>query len=261
MDYKINNKVALVSGGTQGIGFASAQALLNEGAKVAIFSRSQENVDSAIEKLDSDKNNVLGLVCDLGDSDSVDEMLKTVRDKIGQIDIFVGSSGGPAFGKAGEVTKADIIPALESNFVSLATLTNKLLPAMKENKWGRIVYVTTSGVLEPVPNLVLSNVSRSALTSYTKTLANEVASDGVTVNTVIPGRIATGRLEQVLRDSAKTQGITYETLVEKNWENIPAGRFGEPEEMANVITFLCSSASSYVTGSKIAVDGGMIKGE
>ena len=252
MDYKINNKTALVSGGTQGIGFASAQALLNEGAKVAIFSRSQENVDSAIEKLDSDKNNVLGLVCDLGDSDSVDEMLEMVRNKFGQIDIFVGSSGGPAFGKASEVTKTDLIPALESNFVS---------PAMKENKWGRIVYVTTSGVLEPVPNLVLSNVSRSALTSYTKTLANEVASDGVTVNTVIPGRIATGRLEQVLRDSAKTQGITYETLVEKNWENIPAGRFGEPEEMANVITFLCSSVSSYVTGSKIAVDGGMIKGE
>jgi 3-oxoacyl-[acyl-carrier protein] reductase len=143
--------------------------------------------------------------------------------------------------------------------VGLATLTNKLLPDMQKNNWGRIVYVTTSGVIQPVPNLALSNVSRSALTSFTKTLSTEVASQGITVNTVIPGRIDTPRLQEATRNEAKTHDMTYEEKLAQDWKAIPTGRYGEPEEIANAISFLCSEGASYITGIRIAVDGGLIK--
>jgi 3-oxoacyl-[acyl-carrier protein] reductase len=254
MDFGIAGKVALVSGGTQGIGFAAAQALLNEGVTVAIFSRSRDNVDQALAKLDAGTSKVSGFSCDLLDETSVEEMLAKVRAELGSIDIFVGSSGGPSFGKAHELSHDDLITALESNFVGLATLTNKLLPDMQKNNWGRIVYVTTSGVIQPVPNLALSNVSRSALTSFTKTLSTEVASQGITVNTVIPGRIDTPRLQE-----ATPHDMTYEEKLAQDWKAIPTGRYGEPEEIANAISFLCSEGASYITGIRIAVDGGLIK--
>ncbi|HMS25130.1 MAG TPA: SDR family oxidoreductase [Acidimicrobiia bacterium] len=259
MDFGIAGKVALVSGGTQGIGFAAAQALLNEGAHVAIFSRSRDNVNQALANLDAGTSKVSGFSCDLLDETSVEEMLAKVRAELGSIDIFVGSSGGPSFGKAHELSHDDLITALESNFVGLATLTNKLLPDMQKNNWGRIVYVTTSGVIQPVPNLALSNVSRSALTSFTKTLSTEVASQGITVNTVIPGRIDTPRLQEATRNEAKTHDMTYEEKLAQDWKAIPTGRYGEPEEIANAISFLCSEGASYITGIRIAVDGGLIK--
>ncbi len=259
MDFGIAGKVALVSGGTQGIGFASAKALLSEGAKVVIFSRNQDNVDKAVEQLGASDSQVLAVQCDLADEPSVDSMLQTIATQFGNVDIFVGSSGGPSFGEAQSISSNEMREALETNFISLATLANKLIPNMKKKKWGRIVFVTTSGVIEPVKNLALSNISRSALSAYTKTIANEIASDGITVNTVIPGRIFTDRLQTVLRKEAETKSVSYDELLELDSSAIPAGRYGEPEEIAAMITFLCSDAASYITGRKIPVDGGMLK--
>lgn len=259
MDFGISGKVALVSGGTQGIGFASAKALLDEGAKVVIFSRNQNNVDEAVAKLGIDDSQLLAVQCDLADEPGVDSMIQTIANQFGNVDIFVGSSGGPSFGEAQTISGNEMREALETNFISLATLANKLIPKMKENKWGRIVFVTTSGVIEPVKNLALSNISRSALSAYTKTVANEIASDGITVNTVIPGRIFTDRLQTVLRKEAETKSVSYDELLQRDASSIPAGRYGEPEEIAAMITFLCSDAASYITGRKIPVDGGMLK--
>ncbi len=259
MDFGIEGKVALVSGGTQGIGLAAAQALLNEGVHVAIFSRNADNINEAIETLNVSNSNLIGFPSDLSDEKSIDEMLARVRTQLGEINIFVGSSGGPSFGQAHELSRDDLIAALESNFIALATLTNKLLPDMQSKSWGRIVYVTTSGVVQPVPNLALSNVARSALTSFTKTLSNEVAAQGITVNTVIPGRIDTPRLQEVTRNEARTIGITYEEKLTQDGKAIPAGRYGRAEEIANAIVFLCSQPASYITGVRLAVDGGLIK--
>ncbi len=259
MDFGIKGKVALISGGTSGIGLGAAQALLNEGVNVAIFSRNQENLDRAGKELVISDARLITLQGDLSDPSSVDTIIKTVEEELGSIDIYVGSSGGPAFGQAQNLTHEDFVKALESNFVAIASLTNKLLGSMKSKKWGRIVFVTTSGVIQPVANLALSNVARSALTSFTKTLAIELAAEGITVNSVIPGKIETKRLEQVTRNKAEQQNVKYEDLLEKEFEEIPAHRYGRVEEIADLIAFLCSDNASYITGSKIAVDGAYIK--
>ncbi|MBP9116326.1 MAG: SDR family oxidoreductase [Acidimicrobiia bacterium] len=261
MDYGIKNKVALISGGTSGIGFSATQALLNEGVNVVVFSRSKENIDRAKKQFIVGDSKLLILQGDLSNSDSLEKIIKTVNDELGTIDIFVASSGGPSFGEAQSLTEDDFNLALQSNFVSIATLTNKLLPSMKAQKWGRIVFVTTSGVIQPVKNLALSNVARSALVSFAKTLSSEIASEGITVNSVIPGMIETTRLKQVIAKRAKTNGIILNEQLENEYSEIPAKRFGTPQEIANLIVFLCSQGASYVTGSRIAADGGYIKSQ
>jgi 3-oxoacyl-[acyl-carrier protein] reductase len=201
----------------------------------------------------------MGGVCDLNDEDSVDNFLERVRQNFGDIDIFVGSSGGPEFGHAENLSHDDFMAALNSNFVSLATLTNKLIPTMRRNKWGRIVYVATSGAIQPIQTLALSNVSRSALSSFAKTLSNDVGVDGITVNTVIPGKIDTDRLRKVTQKKADDAGISLEDEQQKEYAEIPVRRYGKPEEFASAITYLCSQSAAYINGVRLAIDGGMIK--
>lgn len=262
MDLGISNKVALITGSTTGLGFACAQMLLAEGAKVAISSRSQNNADIAAEKLraDAKHDHVYAEAVDYTDSAAMDTYLATIEEKFGIVDILVCSSGGPPLGTATQYEVNDYAAAINNNLLSLMRLTTKVLPKMQARQWGRIVYITSSAAVQPIPNLALSNVARSGLHAYAKTLAAEVAKDGVTVNCVMPGRINTDRIMHLVRDRAEKSDSSLQAIMQQDFATIPAGRYGQPKELANAVAFLCSDAASYITGSAIAVDGGAIAG-
>ncbi|MBI1300416.1 MAG: SDR family oxidoreductase [Alphaproteobacteria bacterium] len=254
MDFGLKGKTALITGASGGIGFASAKALLSEGANVIIVSRDKTRGEQAVEELSRNTSNHVSYV--QGDISSPDNIIDALGEKT--IDIFVGSSGGPSMGQAQNLSSADLETALNSNLIGLVSLTNALMPNMQKKKWGRIVYITTSGVIIPISKLALSNIARSALTAYAKTLAGDVAHHGVTVNTVMPGKIDTERLQFLQKKKADHDAISLEQFREREAEEIPAKRFGEPEEIASMVAFLCSVQASYVTGNNIAVDGGFI---
>jgi 3-oxoacyl-[acyl-carrier protein] reductase len=185
--------------------------------------------------------------------------IESLSTELEQADILVFNTGGPPFGTAAEITDAGWSVQFEAMFLSAIRLTRLALPGMRKRGFGRILLVVSSGVIQPIPNLALSNALRSGLVGWAKTLANEVASDGVTVNCLAPGRIATDRLVEFDTNRAEREGISLEQVQEQGRAGIPAARYGEPDEFAIVSAFLASPRSSYVTGSVIRIDGGMIR--
>lgn len=241
------------------MGLASAHALLAEGALVMAVSRSDTNRAQAHDQLADFGDRFLTSKGDLNDTSDMEAVCARLEDVWGGIDILVGSSGGPPPSSAWELSRENARKALEGNFLSLVSITQRVLPGMRERKWGRIVYVGTGGLLEPIPGLATSNAARSALASFAKTLSNEVAADSVTVNMAIPGMIQTDRLMELFNDAAGKTGKSIEDVAGSKVAAIPAGRLGQPEEFAAAVVFLCSESSAYITGSAIRVDGGMIK--
>ncbi|EIJ41024.1 dehydrogenase of unknown specificity [Beggiatoa alba B18LD] len=262
MDFGIRHKVALVTGASTGLGFATAQVLLQEGAKVAICARTPEKVKQAVAKLaeTTDPANIVGMVADYTNRQTVDTLFSHVQEKLGMVDILVCSSGGPAVGNALAFETTDYLNAIENNLLSMIALSSRVLPSMQNRKWGRIVYITSSAAVQPLPNLALSNVARSGLHAYAKSLATEVAKDNITVNCVMPGRINTDRIMNLVRIRAEQHQRHLNEEMARDFEAIPAGRYGQPQELANLVGFLCSDCASYITGSAIAVDGGAIAG-
>ncbi|ALG66792.1 SDR family oxidoreductase [Beggiatoa leptomitoformis] len=263
MDFGIRHKVALVVGSSTGLGFSTAQVLLQEGVKVAICSRTQEKVDKAVSTLTAQATTdqqVYGMVADYTSPQQLDILLTNVQEKLGKIDILVCSSGGPIPGTATEFDSNDYAKAIENNLLAMIRLSALVLPNMQNRKWGRIVYITSSAAVQPLPNLALSNVARSGLHAYSKSLATEVAKDNITVNCVMPGRINTDRIMDLVRLRAEQHHRHLNEEMGRDFEAIPAGRYGQPRELANLVGFLCSDCASYITGSAIAVDGGAIAG-
>ncbi|KQQ86105.1 SDR family oxidoreductase [Aureimonas sp. Leaf324] len=251
MDLGIKGRRALVMGASRGLGRAIAEGLLAEGVAVTAVARDA----AAIETWGSGRTGLTAVSADLSDIAAIDALADRLLAD-GGVDILVNNSGGPPPGPAATMARADWLRQFETMAANLFHLSGRLLPPMRERGWGRIVTVASSGVEQPIPNLALSNGIRAAVLGWSKTLAAEVAGDGVTVNVVLPGRIETTRLAELDAANAARSGSSVEAVQKASIAAIPAGRYGRPEEFAAAVVFLASTQASYVTGTKLRVDGG-----
>jgi 3-oxoacyl-[acyl-carrier protein] reductase len=258
MDFGLQGKTALVLGGGGGLGRAIAKALSGEGASVAVAGIGADSIAGTQAELTASGGKSLGLVWDLSDLAQIDGNISKVESELGPVDILVNNTGGPP-----PTTAAGQDPALWSKHfqamvLSVIAITDRVLPNMRSRRWGRVITSTSSGIVAPIPNLALSNALRLSLVGWSKTLAREVAKDGITANVVAPGRIATSRVKFLDEAKAKREGRSVEEVLAESTGAIPVGRYGKPEEYGAVVAFLSSERAAYITGSVIRVDGGLI---
>lgn len=258
MDFGLKGRTALVLGAGGGLGGAIAQTLAREGARVALGDVDAAALARTASAAREAGAEVLELVWDLADIGSFERHVATIEERFGGVDVLVNNTGGPPPTPAAGQDPALWQKHFHSMVVSVIALTDRVLPGMRARGWGRIVTSTSSGVVAPIPNLAISNALRLSLVGWSKSLAGEVARDGVTANIVLPGRIATDRIRFLDEQKAKREGRPVTEVSAASTASIPAGRYGEPQEYANVVAFLASEAASYVNGSVIRVDGGMI---
>jgi 3-oxoacyl-[acyl-carrier protein] reductase len=247
MDFGLSGKVALVTGASQGIGFGIAKELAQEGAQVAISSRTQEKIEAAASEIGA-----RAYVHDTLDLDAAPDLIAAVERDLGPIDILVTNTGGPPGGDPLEFTREQWEAAHRELVVAPIEMIELVVPGMRERGFGRIVSVSSSAAREPIPSLLMSNAHRPGLFGAFKTLARALASDGITLNTILPGRIATDRIKHLHGSIEKAQEVAR--------EEIPAGRLGTAEELAAAAAFLCSERAGYITGVSLLVDGGLTKG-
>ena len=248
MDLGLKNKTALVAAASSGLGKAVAQRLAGEGAKVFICGRNQDTITQAAQDI-----NATGIACDVTHPEDIQQLVK----EIGVVDILVTNAGGPPPGTFGDISDKAWDDSFQLTFMSAVRLIRAVLPGMQQNKWGRIICMASTSVTQPIPYLITSNAMRAAVANMAKTVAEEIADQNITVNTVATGMFETERMNQLLAHRAKNSGKT--STEEKNTfnEKIPAGRFGHVDEFADVVTWLVSERASYITGALIPVDGGL----
>jgi 3-oxoacyl-[acyl-carrier protein] reductase len=260
MELGLRGKVALVAASSQGLGRAVAEELAAEGASLILCARSKSGLDKTCDEIRLKSNVlILGVTADLAKTEEIQQLFQAGIEYFGHIDILVTNVGGPPAGIFENLSRESWDNATNLLLSSVLDLTRAVLPQMKERGWGRILNITSIASKQPVDNLILSNSLRAAVTGFAKTLANEVAPFGITVNNILPGYTRTERVEQLADTIAKKEGITPAEATAK-WEaEIPMKRLGEPHEFAALAAFLVSERASYITGSSIAVDGGWIK--
>jgi 3-oxoacyl-[acyl-carrier protein] reductase len=259
MDLQLNGKTALILGGSKGIGRGIADALSAEGVAVALVARGQEQLDRSVAEIRARGGKAIGLAGDLANWASIESAAKSAMQQLGPIDILVNNSGGPppsgVVGVKPEVWEAQF----HAMVLALFRVTDLVLPEMRARKWGRILNVASYSVIEPIPSIGISNTLRSAVVGWAKTLAGEVARDGITVNTLLPGVIATDRSIQLQRAHAERAKISLEEALNRAAQMVPVGRLGTVEEFGAVAAFLSSPLAAYVTGSLIRIDGGLTR--
>ena len=261
MDLGLKGKIALVVAASRGLGRAVAEELAAEGATLIICSRNAETINqTAREVMLATDAEILALPCDVSQSSDVARLVQSGIERFGRIDILVTNAGGPPAGQFESFTVEQWEVATRLLLHSAVELARQVLPGMKERRWGRILNITSIAVKQPVDNLILSNSLRAAVTGMARTLANEVASFGVTVNNIMPGYTRTERVEELARMMAEKERITPAEFVARWEKEIPMRRVGEPREFAALAAFLVSERASYITGTSIPVDGGWIRG-
>jgi 3-oxoacyl-[acyl-carrier protein] reductase len=260
MDLGLRNKTALVTAASRGLGRAVAEELAAEGASLVVCARHQQSIETvAAEIARSSGATVLGVAADVSNPEDVARLVQSAIDRCGRVDILVTNSGGPPAGPFETFNPEQWEAATRLLLYSSVNLARAVLPGMKERHWGRILNITSIAVKQPVDNLILSNSLRAGVTGFARTLANEVAAFGITVNNIMPGYTRTERVEELSRMMAGKQGITPQEFIAR-WEHeIPMRRIGEPREFAALAAFLVSERASFITGTSIPVDGGWIK--
>ncbi|WP_233235388.1 SDR family oxidoreductase [Bordetella sp. LUAb4] len=256
MDLGLKDKTALVLGAGGGLGGAIAHALAREGARVVLADIDGTAAGRAASALDPQRS--LALQWDLADLDVIPERLAAIRERFGDVDILINNTGGPAPSPAAEQPVSTWRQGFDSMVLPVIAITDAVLPAMRARGWGRIITSASSGVIAPIPNLGLSNSLRSTLLGWSKTLAREIARDGITANIIVPGRIATARIRFLDEEKARRDGKPVAQISAASTASIPVGRYGEPEEYADTVAFLAGQRAGYITGSVVRVDGGLI---
>jgi 3-oxoacyl-[acyl-carrier protein] reductase len=246
MEFGIRGKTAAIAAGTAGLGYATAQALVQEGVRVAICGRDESRLYRAVSELGDD---AVGVLCDVSTADGARTFVTSARQALGPIDILITNGGGPPAGDFAHTDESEYAKAVEKNLLSVVAMCYAAVPEMCERKWGRVVAITSVAVRQPVPNLILSNTARAGATGFLKTLAREVAVHGVTVNSVQPGMHRTDRITQL-----------YGENIASATAGIPAGVLGEASDFGAVTAFLCSDQAKFVTGVQLHVDGGAYAG-
>lgn len=258
MDLGISGKCALVLGAGGGLGGAIAHTLATEGAKVVVADIDGAAAEKTAESIRERGGDAFAIQWDIADLSVVDGNVSNIEGRYGPVSILVNNTGGPPPTTVSGQSADQWSKFFQSMVLSVIALTDRVLPGMKSAGWGRIITSTSSGVIAPIPNLGLSNALRSTLVGWSKTLAKEVGAAGITCNIVLPGRIATPRISFLDEQKAKREGRSVEDVAAESTATIPVGRYGKPEEYGDVVAFLASARSSFLTGSIIRVDGGMI---
>ncbi|MBN2030475.1 SDR family oxidoreductase [bacterium] len=261
MDLGLKNKVALVAASSKGLGKAIAWGLAREGTKLVICARHKEVLEKTADDIFLKTGvSVFPLSIDLSESDQIDWLISETFDLFGRVDILVTNAGGPPPGYFQDLQEVDWQKAVDLTLMSVVRLTNAVIPGMRKQKWGRIIHLTSVSVKQPIEGLLLSNVLRPSIVGLTKSLSQELAPHNILVNSVSSGYCMTDRLRELFREKAKSRKTSIDKVTQEFVKEIPLGRIGDPEELANVVVFLASEKASYITGSNIQVDGGFVKG-
>jgi 3-oxoacyl-[acyl-carrier protein] reductase len=261
MNLGLTGKVAAVAAASKGLGKASALELAREGCAVAICARDEAALQATAAQIMAETGaRVTPVVADMTRVEDITRFIETTRNTLGDPLILVTNAGGPPGGNFEQFDDAAWERAFNLTLMSTVRLIRAALPSMRQARWGRIINITSVSVKEPIDNLLLSNAIRPGVIGLAKTLANTLASEGITVNNVAPGNTLTDRQIELATLRAQQEGISVEDVFARTGERIPAGRIGQPEEFAAVVAFLASSRASYVNGTTIAVDGGLVRG-
>lgn len=260
MEFGLEGKVAVVGGGSKGLGRACALGLAREGARVVVCSRSVEALTLAANEIGEETGSeVAPIAADLSSLEGVQTLVNETIERMGGLDIIVNNSGGPPAGTAEGADEEAWEQAVQMSLLFFARMSREAVPHMRARGGGRIINIFASSIKQPIENLVLSAATRMGALGYAKTLADEVAKDGILVNNVAPGYLLTDRMMEVIHHRGDATGASYQEAMDDLTSMIPMGRVGKPEELANLVVFLASDAASYITGATIQVDGGVIR--
>jgi 3-oxoacyl-[acyl-carrier protein] reductase len=260
MDLELKNKVAIVGGASKGLGRACAEVLAAEGATVVMCSRTAADIERAAEEIRGKTSaKVLAFAGDLEQHATIQALIAAAVERYGRIDILVNNSGGPPLAKSATATEEQWATAVQRSLLYFARMSREALPHLKKQKSGRIINILASTVYQPIANLALSGATRMGVVAFAKSLADEVGRDGILVNNVCPGSLLSERMLGNVTARAKELGITLDAALAQRAEETSLGRIGDPRELANLVAFLASGKASYITGTTIRVDGGLVR--
>jgi 3-oxoacyl-[acyl-carrier protein] reductase len=261
MDLQLAGKIVFIAGSSTGLGFATAKQLVEENAIVIINGRDEKKIDEAVEKLTQKTNGIVySFPGDVTEATFSESLFEFIKSKFGKLDILITNAGGPPPGPFESILDETWQTAFELSFMSHVRLIRALLPLLKQSSTANVLTITSYSVKQPIPNLILSNSIRAATIGLTKTLSLELGATGIRFNSILPGWTMTGRVKTLMENRAKNNNSTVDEEIQKQSMESPLSRMAEPEEFANIATFLVSPRASYLTGTMLSVDGGMVKG-